>query len=721
MATSGRGTRSRSSPRRRCGIDVVTAITIVAATPRVPLTTMFQAAHSPGSDRLSAEHVDARRRARRTAGARRRRGTAPRCTSRRASTAQRARRPSDGGGDHERRRGRRRPRTAPWAWRRRRTRTAPWPPACTAAPAGAAGPPRGRGGGGATRPRRPRAQARRRVGRSPGGDRRRTSHDERRRRGRTWRRRRRRRRARCEARSSSTPSHARSRRTGPSARAWSAAAGVDARVGGDLLEPVGVRSWRTGPRTRRGRRRRRCPTTTNGPRAELRRRGGHVSSPPGGDRRDRRRRPMPRAPYTRSGRMAMHGADRQRGDDALADADERRGRRPWRRPRSPSETAPLPPTAYSTTNARLASDGRSDTRRARRRARPTTPSSRATLAEHQEDAVAGERADERHVDDVEAERRQAAVGEHQRLHDEHDGDGQRRRRTGRRAPRRARRRAGGRSCRWRRGSSASGRRTRTRRPARRRGCRGRRASASTAAGRTPRRRRRRTPATSGRRAVDEPVRDVHADHVAPPCRDPATTLKANHSQFKPNCEPTRRSRSGDRRRIGRARRSSGSGRRWRSASRRAGSRSPARPALALSNTSRGTARWRPQTSHTRWRSSSHGGALVDRRAVGEVDVAYGADLLEQRQRAVHGGHVHVGDGVGQLVGGERAALAADGVDHGGAGPPDAVALGPQAAARSRRARRAGPGGPDGPSSRAATLRLRALDRVGAGGSRPPTA
>ena len=73
-----------------------------------------------------------------------------------------------------------------------------------------------------------------------------------------------------------------------------------------------------------------------------------------------------------------------------------------------------------------------------------------------------------------------------------------------------------------------------------------------------------------------------------------------------------------------------------------------------------------------------GGALVDRRAVGEVDVADGADLLEQGQRAVDGGDVHVGDGGGQLVGRERAGLVPDGVDDGGAGAPDAVALGPQA-------------------------------------------
>ena len=50
--TSVRGTRNRSSPARMCGIDVVDAITTVAATPSVPLATMFHAAHSPASDRL---------------------------------------------------------------------------------------------------------------------------------------------------------------------------------------------------------------------------------------------------------------------------------------------------------------------------------------------------------------------------------------------------------------------------------------------------------------------------------------------------------------------------------------------------------------------------------------------------------------------------------------------------------------------------------------------
>ena len=59
-------------------------------------------------------------------------------------------------------------------------------------------------------------------------------------------------------------------------------------------------------------------------------------------------------------------------------------------------------------------------------------------------------------------------------------------------------------------------------------------------------------------------------------------------------------------------------------------------------------------------------------------MADGADLLEQGERAVHGGHVDVRDGGGQLVGRERASLAPHGVDDGGPGAPDAVPGGPQA-------------------------------------------
>src|SRR5262245_33537807 len=53
IATITRGTRSRSSPARIWGIVVVDASTIDAATPMVPLTTMFHAAQSPASERLT--------------------------------------------------------------------------------------------------------------------------------------------------------------------------------------------------------------------------------------------------------------------------------------------------------------------------------------------------------------------------------------------------------------------------------------------------------------------------------------------------------------------------------------------------------------------------------------------------------------------------------------------------------------------------------------------
>ena len=80
--------------------------------------------------------------------------------------------------------------------------------------------------------------------------------------------------------------------------------------------------------------------------------------------------------------------------------------------------------AYSTVNASdasitptpaaipLASDDR------RRR-------TRKDAAQREEEQVAAERADERHVDDIEPECAQPAVGEQQCLHDEHDGHAER--------------------------------------------------------------------------------------------------------------------------------------------------------------------------------------------------------------------------------------------------------------------------------------------------------
>ena len=62
---SCRGTRSRSSPVEECGIEVVDAMTTVAATPTVPSTTMFHTAHRPRlreADIRGHRHaVDARR------------------------------------------------------------------------------------------------------------------------------------------------------------------------------------------------------------------------------------------------------------------------------------------------------------------------------------------------------------------------------------------------------------------------------------------------------------------------------------------------------------------------------------------------------------------------------------------------------------------------------------------------------------------------------------
>ena len=58
-------------------------------------------------------------------------------------------------------------------------------------------------------------------------------------------------------------------------------------------------------------------------------------------------------------------------------------------------------------------------------------------------------------------------------------------------------------------------------------------------------------------------------------------------------------------------------------------------------------------------------------------MAHGADLLEQAQRAVDGGHVDLGTAAASSSA-VNAAPRAHGVDDGGAGAPDAVAVRPQA-------------------------------------------
>ena len=154
------------------------------------------------------------------------------------------------------------------------------------------------------------------------------------------------------------------------------------------------------------------------------------------------------------GAHAEHDADRERGDDALADADQAvhaDHRREDRRHGGATVAAHrvLDDEAEGSQHDREqggdpgCGDGRrprggqhaADARR-RARSRPT--------------------GDQRHVEDVEAEGRQPAVGEQQRLDEQDDGD----RHGARPRPDQDRRRdtprAGGRWCRRRRGSSASG-------------------------------------------------------------------------------------------------------------------------------------------------------------------------------------------------------------------------------------------------------------------------
>ena len=122
MATSWRGTRSRSSPCRTCGTDVVDASTIVAATPIVPLATMFHAAHSPGSEscRPSTSTLRVAAEERQQHGEQQERHL-----DHQPPGDAEQRHPPDQGGEHDEPGvARRTPRTAPSAWRRRRTRTA---------------------------------------------------------------------------------------------------------------------------------------------------------------------------------------------------------------------------------------------------------------------------------------------------------------------------------------------------------------------------------------------------------------------------------------------------------------------------------------------------------------------------------------------------------------------------------------------------------------------
>ena len=396
-----------------CGTDVVEASTIEAATPIVPLATMFHAAHSPGCGQVHAEHLDARSRP--TSGSSRansRNGTS--MTSRRARRAAgpgRSRRPA-----RRARRARRRPRTAPSAWRRRRTRTAPSPAACTAGRGGAAGPPRAPAGAGAIRPLSPApalpaggAPAARAAAShsTPATDGERHGDADQPGRG------------PCQPVVVRRPGR-RSRRAGCRHRARRALA-VDARVGGDLLQPVGLGlacgATNTTSSDGDGR-----PASDEG--GDATSGGGHVSPPRrAGDRRPARAGRCARAPYTRSGRVAITAP--------TASAVMMPSPMPMSTctptidpATAPMDTASLPPMAYSTTNASAASTGAANA------ATPAPivtdavvrPSSRRTTQEH---AVADERADEGHVDDVQPERRQPAVGEEQALHDEHDGHGQR--------------------------------------------------------------------------------------------------------------------------------------------------------------------------------------------------------------------------------------------------------------------------------------------------------
>ena len=69
-----------------------------------------------------------------------------------------------------------------------------------------------------------------------------------------------------------------------------------------------------------------------------------------------------------------------------------------------------------------------------------------------------------------------------------------------------------------------------------------------------------------------------------------------------------------------------------------------------------------------------GSPFVDRRAVRQMDVAHNADLLEQRQRAIHGADVGFAERFGQLLCREGALLAPNCVEDRRTGLAYGVAL-----------------------------------------------
>ena len=297
------------------------------------------------------------------------------------------------------------------------------------------------------------------------------------------------------------------------------------------------------------------------------------------------------------------------------------------------------------------------------------------LADEQEDAVAAEGADQRHVDDVEPERRQATVGEQQRLDDEHHGDGEGAgvrpdEHGGEDAAHQVTARAVGDGEVEHLGGEDEG-------------------GDEPDDGDVPLVQRLRRPSQAERHAgdgdetghqrrgpVEEPIRNVHREHLA---SDPLRTINATQSQIKFVCEPTRRLAVVDPPMTTGEARTTGIGAGAAAADDGEVGAVEDEVVVAFEALAEGGERLgrhgdvapadlAHQVAHLVGRR-----ALVQRRAVGEVHVAHGADLLEQPQRAVHRGHVHVGHVGGQLVGGERPAAAAHGIDDGGPGPPDAVA------------------------------------------------
>ena len=152
------------------------------------------------------------------------------------------------------------------------------------------------------------------------------------------------------------------------------------------------------------------------------RRGSSCGRRPRSGSRAVARRSTRRAPYTRSGRTATTLRHDEPGDQPPRRCRSRRASRASRSRPCRASTGAVPPTAKSTMKASAAAGTLRPARRPRPPARPSASRLGSTGCRTPEHQPADADADERHQGDVGAERGDAAVGDEQRLDEQHDAD-----------------------------------------------------------------------------------------------------------------------------------------------------------------------------------------------------------------------------------------------------------------------------------------------------------